>query len=188
MRDFEDFSRQFETKFKAQFNCGPKNQKEFDAMMREFEKTLETEVHARVTADVNAEVFAQVSKNLEIQEEAMARSREHHAEAMAAHQEALARMNEELARMEEEQARSMKEMEKNLKRMEDNLKKFEAELQKELVKDGYLKTNEKIENINWDNNHEMKVNGKAIREEHKKKYRQLHDKYFDDKDLAPERD
>ena len=66
------------------------------------------------------------------------------------------------------------------------VKAFEKELQQELIKDGYLKAGEKIENIHWNTAGEIEVNGKQIKAEHRKKYNELHDKFFDEKQLTIE--
>ena len=59
----------------------------------------------------------------------------------------------------------------------ENLKEFEEAAQKELVKDGYLKPDEKIESISWSDD-EIEFNGKPIKEQHIDKYRDLKEKYL----------
>jgi hypothetical protein len=59
----------------------------------------------------------------------------------------------------------------------ERLKEFEKEAQKELVKDGYLKTNERIESLSFSDD-EIEFNGKAIKKEHQAKYLDLKEKYL----------
>jgi bla regulator protein blaR1 len=57
------------------------------------------------------------------------------------------------------------------------MNQFETAAQEELVKDGYLKPEEKIESISWSED-EIKFNGITIQPEHEKKYRELKRKYL----------
>ena len=61
--------------------------------------------------------------------------------------------------------------------MRKSIAAFEKEAQEELVKDGYLKEDEKIENMNFSDD-EIKVNGKTIKPEHKAKYKTIKSKYL----------
>lgn len=60
---------------------------------------------------------------------------------------------------------------------ENRVKDFEEAAQKELVKDGYLKANEKIESMSWSDD-EIEFNGKSIKKEHLDKYQDLKEKYL----------
>jgi hypothetical protein len=59
----------------------------------------------------------------------------------------------------------------------EKLKEFEKVAQEELVKDGYLKQDEKIESISWSDD-VIEFNGKMIKREHVDKYRDLKEKYL----------
>lgn len=81
----------------------------------------------------------------------------------------------------EKQAAAMEKqaqaMEQQAHAMEKNMSAFEENLKKQLVSDGYLKRDEKLTNMQW-NNGDIEINGRKIKEEHKAKYNDLHKKYF----------
>ena len=54
---------------------------------------------------------------------------------------------------------------------------FLQALQKQLIEDGYLKENEKVNSIEW-NDGVLKVNGKAIKDADEKKNKELEEQYF----------
>jgi hypothetical protein len=64
-----------------------------------------------------------------------------------------------------------------MRAFEENSKRFEEELKKELIKDGYLQEDEKLETIHWRNG-KIEINGKSIKPADEKKYNDLHKKYF----------
>lgn len=69
-------------------------------------------------------------------------------------------------------------MEEKMKRMEENIARFEKALQEELVKDGYLKSDDKIRNVEWSDTGEIKVNDFEIKDKDKGRYMELHRKFF----------
>jgi hypothetical protein len=78
-----------------------------------------------------------------------------------------------------DQREHMKKLEVEMQATQEKLQAFEKELKEELIKDGYVKKGEKIENIRWDDDAEsMEVNGNKIKPEHRKKYKSIHRKYF----------
>ncbi len=78
---------------------------------------------------------------------------------------------------EEENAARLQKIESQAKEIEANVHAFEQELQKQLVSDGYLKRDEEVKSMHWDND-DIEINGHHIKDEHKAKYRELHNKYF----------
>jgi len=173
LQDFEKFSKEFEANFIEQFGCIKK--------IQDFESEFSQEISAQANSDIQRQMAQHHA-------EVMIQNLEHHARAMTEHQAALARMNEDLANWEEEHSERMKEVEKNLQRMNENMEAFEKEIQKELVKDGYLKADEKIDNMHWNTKGEIEINGKKLRDEHLKKYNQIHDKFFNKEDITPDGD
>lgn len=180
-RDWKEFSKAFEGKFKEQFaDFYKKHQKDFDKMMQELETKFkdkawdgefqmamamradEIRAHAMVAAE-RAEVLAQ------------------HQEELSRHAAEMKSRGKEMEILAKEHHARAKEMEASAKAMEANMKKFERELFDELVQDGYLKKDEKIQNIHWHNG-SMEVNEVKIKDEHKKKYNDLHNKYFKEQD------
>jgi hypothetical protein len=65
-----------------------------------------------------------------------------------------------------------------MKEFEKNMKEFDKALREELIKDGYITSEEKIKNIHWNDNGDIEINGEKVREEHKKKYDILREKYL----------
>jgi hypothetical protein len=70
-----------------------------------------------------------------------------------------------------------KEFEKMHKAFEEKTRAFEDELRKELMKDGYLGKDEKLESIHWRNG-KLEVNGERVKVEDEKKYNDIREKYF----------
>lgn len=71
-----------------------------------------------------------------------------------------------------------KNMEEDLMQMQADMKSFEKELKENLVKDGYIGEDEEIKNINWDDDGTIEINGKKIKDSDRKKYNELHSKFF----------
>ena len=63
--------------------------------------------------------------------------------------------------------------------MEQRIKAFESEMMEQLVREGYIKSTDKIETMQWNDNGEIQVNGKKIKDADVAKYKELHDKYFE---------
>jgi hypothetical protein len=74
--------------------------------------------------------------------------------------------------------KQMKQVEQQMKDVERKMKEFEKELVDALQKDGYLKANESMHNIRWDDQGGIEVNDKPIRKEHLQKYKDLRKKHF----------
>jgi hypothetical protein len=75
----------------------------------------------------------------------------------------------------------LRDIERDLKEMENSLKILKKELGEELVKDGYIEKNDKVQTMKWDND-EFEVNGKKIKESDHKKYKTIFDKYSNKRD------
>jgi bla regulator protein BlaR1 len=82
---------------------------------------------------------------------------------------------------QQRQEEQLKKMEYKLRAMEENLHAFEKELKEQLVKDGYIGKDETIKNMQWDDSGRPEINGKKIKDSDRKKYLDLHRKYFKDK-------
>lgn len=64
---------------------------------------------------------------------------------------------------------------------EKGMDDFRAALKTQLMKDGYLSADEEITSMQWnisDYDCSIRINGKSIKEQDLKKYRELHDQYF----------
>jgi hypothetical protein len=88
------------------------------------------------------------------------------------------KMNQDMRHQEEMLEFKMKEQEGHMKSLERKMKSFEKELAEQLVKDGYLGKEDKINSINWEKDGSIKVNGKKIKDADQQKYKDLHNRYF----------
>ncbi|RAV99381.1 M56 family metallopeptidase [Pseudochryseolinea flava] len=177
--NWEEFSAAFEGKFKEQFgDFYAKHQKDFDKMMKELETKFKAEDWEHNMAFAfEADKLREQARAVAVQAESAAR----HQEALAQHATVMEAHGKEMEIRSREHAARARELEKAGKAMEAKAKEFEKELAKELVSDGYIDKTEAIKNIHWHNG-ELKVNDIKIKEEHKKKYNAIHDKYFKDGD------
>lgn len=198
-KDWEEFSKEFEATFKNKFeDFYAKHEKDIEQMMKEAHEKMEKKLgHNRELmmedyakrqedwAKANAQRWEEAAKRQEEWAEANARRWEEAAKRMAERQEAQAKLSKErLQQLEELQHLRHEEFEKNraefeerMKAFEEKNKRFDAELRAELIADGYLQPDERIENMHWHNG-KVEINGKKIKPEHEKKYNELHYKYF----------
>jgi beta-lactamase regulating signal transducer with metallopeptidase domain len=179
--DWEEFANDFEKSFEANFSEFYKtHEKDFDKMMKELESKYNDATLNELRVELDemklSKNIAAVEQEMAVREEAMAAVEK----AMAAQEESMSRLSENMQRWEKEHAQQLERMEKELKAHEENMKKFEVELGKELVKDGYIKKDEKIKDINW-NEDGIKVNGKKIKASDTSKYQKLYKKYINEK-------
>ncbi|MFD1000513.1 M56 family metallopeptidase [Ohtaekwangia kribbensis] len=169
---WEEAAQEFERTFKEKFSEFYKTHEvDFEKMMEELKSKYDDkhldELRAKVDEIDLSHKMAAVEKEMAVREE-----------AMAAMEKAMAIQEESMKRWEKEHEQQMQRIELKLKTQEENMKKFEAELSKELVKDGYIKTDEKIREINWSDDGSIRINGKEIKGSDKSKYQKLHNKYM----------
>lgn len=112
---------------------------------------------------------------LELDHEKLARLHEEHSLAV---QNKIEETRQRMMEWEKEHGEThRRNMDNKLKALEKNMQAFEKALKDELVKDGYLKKNEELKSLNWNNDH-IEVNGKSIKRSDEKKYRELHNRYM----------
>lgn len=171
---WEEAAQEFERSFKEKFSEFYKtHEADFEKMMEEL-KTKYDDKHVdqiRVELDeINlSHKMAAIEKEMEAREE-----------AIAAMEKAMAAQAESMKRWEKDHEHQMQRLELKMKAQEENMQKFEAELSKELVKDGYIKKDEKLKNINWSKDGAIRINGKEIKNSDKDKYQKLYKKYMND--------
>jgi bla regulator protein blaR1 len=180
LAQWQAFQEEFQKKFQERFaDFYKKNGEEMEKMMEDIRKEFEAEHGTWQRSFMKHPDFE--SRAMEEQSRLM----EHHAREM----EALAeRMEEEHSRMEHvsremeevarEQGERAREMEKHARHLEQKMNDFQSELNKELIKDGYIKNSEEVKTIDWRDDGDIRVNGTKIREDHRKKYEAIHEKYF----------
>ncbi len=184
-KDWDLFQKEFQERFKSQFSDFYKsNEKELDKMMKELESEFSR----------NRELMVDVRELTEVD----------HARAMAAHDDMMrvevdvVRAYEEAIRVDairpmaplapapsihgEKELRAMEEqmhaMEMDVKHNERAAEAFQQKLKEHLVEDGYLGKDENITSMHWDDEGDIVVNGKIIKEKDRKKYNELNRHHF----------
>lgn len=173
------FQEKFKEEFKAKFgDFYAKNQKEMDKIMAEtqkkmsdFDKQWAEQMDARSWQSMKHDM-AQLAPIAPLMEEQM-----HMATQQMKQAEHMARLSEDRAHIAEDYARFNEE---HVQKIEKNLKQFESEIKELLVKDGYIKSDEALKDIVFNPSGEISINGKKIKESDKKKYTDIHKKYFND--------
>jgi len=92
--------------------------------------------------------------------------------------EKMAKFERNMQVWEATEAPKMKALQDKMKVMEKNMKAFEGELHDQLVRDGYLGKDEKIHNMQWNDDGDITINDTKIKSSDVPKYRELHRKYF----------
>jgi hypothetical protein len=162
------FEEQFTNEFKETFgDFYKKNEGEFQKMMEEFEKKFE---HHDGWASEFETAFRERAFALEHQAHALAQ----HEENMREHEKHMDTFSKEMRKHE----MKAEKLHSNMRVFEEKMKKFELELKEELVRDGYLKSDDKIQQMQWDEDGNIEINGEKIKESDSKKYKKLHQKYF----------
>ena len=171
--DWEAFSKEFEESFKTKFESFYKRHGE------DIQKMME---------DAQTKINGQVGKEWEVriqefasQQEAWAKNLgedwEHQTALFAEQQENFRSSSENMAAQHEEFEKSVRDFERNMKAFEEDMRIFEKQIRSELIKDGYLDKDEKLETMRWEND-SLEINGKKIKSSDQEKYNDLHKKYF----------
>lgn len=177
-RNWEKFSEEFEKKFSEEFSEFYKtHEKDFDKMMKEMEEKFKDDFE---NGDLHG---LQMLEATRLHELAQLDAIEHVdiPEIRLAEEEALA----SLAHINEismipglnNLSEDLATLQASLHLLDDQMDQFNSGLKKMLVEDGYLKKDEELKSLNWDD-HEIHVNGKKVKEQHLKKYQEHHDKYW----------
>ena len=149
-RDFDGFGEEMDALMKQKFEAlGP----QFEESMKQLEDQLR---HMDMSLDMQ---FEGMDKDLEEQLQHL----EHD----------LGDLDLDLRGLNE----NLKNLDEDLKHMDEDIKAFEKDAQEELVKDGYLEQDEKIESIEW-TDETIKFNNKEIKPKHLDKYRKLKSKHI----------
>jgi bla regulator protein blaR1 len=166
---FEEFQQEFEQKFQEEFaDFYTKNQDKIQEMMNELQQ--------KYTAEQLEGLHSLEDRAREM--EALARNMEEQSRHFEAHADRLKEFEFHMQWDEENNSR-LRALDENMKKFEANMRVFESELREELIKDGYIKSSEKIEKIHWKDDGVIEINGKTIKDSDKAKYDALHEKYFD---------
>jgi bla regulator protein BlaR1 len=169
-RDWEKFSEEFESKFKEQFGCKTKEKVIIQKAMK-----------------IQDEAMLQ-HKIIKVQDASMVRQKAMKTQDMAMLQQKIIKIQDEstvrqkamkidLDKQFQYMEKQHEDMEKKLKSMEENVERFEKALHEQLIHDGYLKSDEKINSMHW-SNEGIEINDIKIKESDLPRYQELHDKYF----------
>lgn len=171
-RDWEEFGREFEKNFKERFgDFYEKHDEELKSMMQEMEHKFGHQFD---------EEWDLKMENLAFKQEELARMQAeklelHSKDNWEQHEEQMKRLEKDMKHWEEENAFHFEELEKNMRAMEENMKIFEKELRVQLIKDGYIGADEKINSIQVTDEN-IEINGKRINASDQKKYKELFEK------------
>jgi bla regulator protein blaR1 len=172
--NWEEFSKEFEENFKAKFeDFYQKHQEDIQHMLED----VQNKVNGKFDKEweLKVEDFAQ-------EQAERARSFEdkwhREAELLSQHDEHMQREQERLDAQHREFERNHARLEENMKALEESNRIFEEKLKEELIKDGYLGKDEKLETIHWQNG-KLEINGKKIKPEDEKKYNEIYKKRFE---------
>jgi bla regulator protein BlaR1 len=195
-REWENFSKEFEQKFRERFSdFYQKNGSDFAKMMDEVKKNFEEHNFqnnwiamrgdAMGAAELAFKEFDAAKLSLDdakkAQEFALKAQNEAWKNVDALNKEQAAEMEQwskGMKVLDEQNKEHFDKLEKEMKFMEENMHAFEKALKEQLIKDGYITKEDQIKEINWMDDGNISVNGKKIKESDKKTYQSLHDKYF----------
>jgi bla regulator protein blaR1 len=191
--NLQRFSIEFEQQFKEKFaDFYKKHGADISKIMQEVQRNIEADLSQEEWVDVgdlNAALAGQADalRNLQLPMEMdIARQALQHVESafgdLEVQQGIQAQQMAELAAnmddLEFANLDQFRALDEKLENLEKEMAVFEAELKKELVKDGYIGKDEEIKNMSWEDDGTIEVNGKKIKDSDKKKYEELHKKYF----------
>jgi hypothetical protein len=166
--------KEFDVKLKEKFgDFYDKNSEEIQKMMRE----ISEELAAKAEKDWKENALNEAHRHEEMAKAQLDRQMSE----MNHQQRAMEVTHAQMEQLKREQEMRHLEMEKDMKVMEEKMKTFEKNLKEELVKDGYLGKNEKLETLNWTDDDVLTVNGKKIKEADQKKYREINEKFFNNR-------
>jgi bla regulator protein blaR1 len=171
-QDWEAFQRDFQEKFKQRFSdFYTKNQGEIEKIMEEVQKKhlKDREWISQLEEGARSQAMHMHEQALQLKDQQS---------LLADQQNNLKKMEGQMQQWEKQYSEQMKNLDAQMKKFEEKMKAFDVDLKKELVRDGYLESSEPIEIMSWDDEGDIEINGKKIKEADKKKYWDLHKKHF----------
>lgn len=195
--EWKEFSKEFEKEFKEKFGDFYKTHgKDFEKLMAEmeekfgekfqheytasFHEAFPLEIQEKIQAELDQAQGLSMEKMQEIEEQAKLQQElalEHMEDLKVDQQRAM-----ELAELQmQRHSEDVKVMEEQVKEIEVHMKAFERDLKAQLIEDGYIGQKDELKNIHWNDDGDIEINGKKIKEIDKKKYQKLHDRYFKDR-------
>ncbi len=157
---WEEFGREMEKRFE---DFGRENE-HFGEMMDEWADRLGEDFSFHFDKDFHLKMESMHDKFRDLHDDEWLHGKLDHS---------LRDMEERLKHLDEK----LKNHDEEFGRIADNMKEYEIELADQLVKDGYLKKEEKVNAMSWGDG-KLSVNGIAIKEKDIPKYEALSKKYF----------
>jgi hypothetical protein len=188
--DWQKFSSEFEEKFKDKFSDFYKNNEaDFEKMMAEVKDNFEHQISAQQWAAVNDQFNqaqlamrnfddAKYSHEEAMKAQQLAMKAQKDAMKNAGHAKDIQQWSKDMEVWEAQNKKHFEQVEKQMKGMEENMRSFEKATKEQLVRDGYLGKDEKITELNWNDDGNITINGKKIKDADKKSYEAIHQKYF----------
>lgn len=178
--DWKEFSKEFEENFKSKFeDFYQKHQEDIQRMLEDVQNKVNSKFDKEW--ELKVEDFAQEQEErARIFEDKFQRE----AELMALRDEHMQIEHERLEAQHREFERNHARLEENMKALEEANRIFEEKMKDELIKDGYLGKDEKLESIHWHNG-KIEINGKKIKPEDEKKYNEIYEKRFEGCQVLP---
>jgi beta-lactamase regulating signal transducer with metallopeptidase domain len=197
--NMDAFAAEFEKSFKEKFSdFYAMHEKDMDKMMEDLKTRFEydgkwadaemfkaqNEKMKAEMQDIKAQqqfIFQAQKEAQEISKQDMKRAKlaaeqaQLHADNFKTQKDEMEHMRDKMRAQQDE----FRMMEKNLKKMDESLKQFDNALKKQLVKDGYVKSEKDVQTINWRED-TIEINGEKIKPADVEKYQELHRKYFND--------
>lgn len=181
------FEEEFKTKFKEQFkDFYSKNEEQLEKLMDEARKGSH-EWNSVYSEDLLADNLRLMEKELAMLEPRLHDFEKHIPDMervqrdMEGSQRDMERSLLDMQRYEKDMQRWKQDMarhEKEMKVWEERSRVFEKDVKELLVQDGYLEKNETIKTLKFDDDGDITVNGKEVKEKDKAKYKELHRKHF----------
>jgi bla regulator protein blaR1 len=188
--NWKEFSREFEKKFREEFgDFYKKNEKEFDKMMKEMEANFEKRFEEEELAQQYLREAIPAPRELMNAEEHAYRERVEAMQVMKELQEldvvgrqveveAMAEAKRAVAKAVHEVSANLEELSAERHEADGNKKAFERNFRALLIEDGYITSTDEIKSFKREQNGNIEVNGKKIKDIHLPKYNNLYKKYF----------
>ena len=172
--EWEEFSKEFEENFKAEFgDFYEKHQEDIQHMLED--------VHEKVNNKFDKEWGLKIedfAQNRADWAKVVGERWQREAELLSQQDEQMQREQERLKARNREFERNRLEFEIRMNAFKESNRLFEEKMKEQLIKDGYLGKDEQLETMYWQNG-KIEINGKKIKPEDEKKYNEIHDKRFE---------
>ena len=178
--NWEEFSKEFEENFKTKFeDFYEKHQKDIQHMLEDMQNKVNSKFDKEW--ELKVEDFAQEQEErARIFEDKWQRE----AALMSQQDEHMQREQERVQAHQRGFDRNRLEFELRMGAFKEINRLFEDKMREQLIKDGYLGKDEKVETMHWQDG-KIEINGKKIKPEDEKKYNEIYEKRFEGCQVFP---